>query len=82
MVPGGSAAHDIRVRTALRQTGWIAEVDGKRVGCVLCMAADETTAKLRIPLVRPDGRGAALAHASWTRAWTSPVPPSTHGCGC
>jgi GNAT superfamily N-acetyltransferase len=44
----------------LRQTGWIAEVDGKRVGCVLCMAVDETTAKLRILLVHPDGRGRGI----------------------
>jgi GNAT superfamily N-acetyltransferase len=40
-----------------REAGWIAEVDGKRVGCVFCVAADEDTAQLRILLVHPDGRG-------------------------
>jgi GNAT superfamily N-acetyltransferase len=40
-----------------REAAWIAEVDGKRVGCVLCVAADETTAKLRILLVHPTVRG-------------------------
>ena len=40
-----------------REAGWIAEVDGRRVGCVLCVAADEDTAQLRILLVHPDGRG-------------------------
>jgi GNAT superfamily N-acetyltransferase len=40
-----------------REAGWIAEIDGKRVGCVLCVAADEETAQLRILLVHPDGRG-------------------------
>lgn len=41
-----------------RETAWIAEIDGQRVGCVFCVAADEeATAKLRILLVDPAGRG-------------------------
>jgi GNAT superfamily N-acetyltransferase len=40
-----------------REAAWIAEVDGRRVGCVFCVAADETTAQLRILLVDPSARG-------------------------
>lgn len=47
-----AADHD-----SAREAAWIAEVDGQRVGCVFCVAEDETTAKLRILLVDPRGRG-------------------------
>ena len=41
-----------------RERAWIAELDGRRVGCVFCVATDEPgTAKLRILLVHPDARG-------------------------
>src|SRR5215472_18001499 len=40
-----------------REAAWIAEVDGRRVGCVFCVAADDTTAQLRILLVDPSARG-------------------------
>lgn len=43
-----------------REAAWIAELDGRRVGCVFCVAEDDTTAKLRILLVHPDGRGRGL----------------------
>jgi GNAT superfamily N-acetyltransferase len=44
-----------------REAAWIAEAeDGRRVGCVLCVAADATTAQLRILLVHPNGRGHGL----------------------
>ncbi len=43
-----------------REAAWIAEVDGRRVGCVFCVAADETTAQLRILLVHPSARGRGL----------------------
>ena len=47
------AGHD-----AERERAWIAELDGRRVGCVFCVAGDEPgTAKLRILLVHPDARG-------------------------
>ena len=47
-----------------REAAWIAELDGARVGCVLCVAADDTTAQLRILLgpplrPRPSPRGSA-----------------------
>ncbi len=43
-----------------RDVGWIAELDGQRVGCVLCVAGDDGEAVLRILLVHPDGRGHGL----------------------
>lgn len=43
-----------------REAAWIAEVDGRRVGCVFCVAADERTAQLRILLVDPAARGQGL----------------------
>ena len=39
-----------------RESAWIAEVDGERVGCVFCVAADATTAQLRVLLVHPRAR--------------------------
>ena len=42
------------------EAAWIAELDGRRVGCVFCVAADEQTAQLRILLVDPAGRGRGL----------------------
>ena len=49
-------AHDPK-----REAAWIAEVDGRRVGCVFCVAADqEGTAQLRILLVDPSARGNSL----------------------
>ncbi len=44
----------------LREAAWIAELDGRRVGCVFCVAADDTTAQLRILLVHPYARGHGL----------------------
>lgn len=43
-----------------RECAWIAEVDGRRAGCVFCCAADDTTAQLRILLVEPWARGLDL----------------------
>ena len=43
-----------------REAAWIAEFDGQRVGCIFCVADDDTTARLRILLVHPDGRGHRL----------------------
>jgi GNAT superfamily N-acetyltransferase len=40
-----------------REAAWIAEQDGRRVGCVFCVAADGQTAQLRILLVDPAARG-------------------------
>jgi GNAT superfamily N-acetyltransferase len=46
----------------LREAAWIAELGGRRVGCILCVTdpADRASAKLRILLVAPDGRGHGL----------------------
>lgn len=44
-----------------REAGWIAEVDGRRAGCVFCVRGDDdTTAKLRILLVDQAARGHRL----------------------
>jgi GNAT superfamily N-acetyltransferase len=43
-----------------REAAWIAEIDGRRIGCVFCVAADDSTAKLRLLLVHPDARGLGL----------------------
>ncbi|MET8873919.1 helix-turn-helix domain-containing GNAT family N-acetyltransferase [Nocardia sp. NPDC004604] len=45
-------AHDTR-----RERAWIAEYDGEPVGCVFCVAENETTARLRLLLVEPNARG-------------------------
>jgi DNA-binding MarR family transcriptional regulator/GNAT superfamily N-acetyltransferase len=42
------------------EAGWIAELDGERVGCVLCVRADDDTAQLRLLLVDPAARGAGI----------------------
>jgi GNAT superfamily N-acetyltransferase len=43
-----------------REAAWIAEMDGRRAGCICCVAADESTAQLRILLVHPAARGHRL----------------------
>ena len=50
-----AAAHDPD-----KEAAWIAESDGERVGCVFCLAKDDTTAQLRILLVDPTARGLRL----------------------
>lgn len=52
-----AADHDPR-----REAAWVAELDGRRVGCIFCVAdpEHEAIAKLRILLVHPDGRGHGL----------------------
>ena len=49
-------------RDPAREAAWIAERDGRRVGCVFCVADpdDAHAARLRILLVHPDGRGRGL----------------------
>jgi DNA-binding MarR family transcriptional regulator/N-acetylglutamate synthase-like GNAT family acetyltransferase len=39
------------------ESAWIAELDGERAGCVLCVRKDAGTAQLRILLVEPWARG-------------------------
>jgi GNAT superfamily N-acetyltransferase len=45
-----------------RETAWIAELNGRRVGCIFLVADrdDSAAAKLRILLVHPDARGHGL----------------------
>jgi DNA-binding MarR family transcriptional regulator/ribosomal protein S18 acetylase RimI-like enzyme len=43
-----------------RDAVWIAEVDGRRSGCVMCVRQDDRTAKLRLLLVDPAARGLGL----------------------
>lgn len=45
---------------ATGEAAWIAELDGRRVGCVFCVREDDETAKLRILLVDPAARGHGL----------------------
>ena len=46
-----------------REHAWIAEVDGRRAGCVFCVAKDDHVAQLRILLVDPAVRGAGVGSA-------------------
>jgi GNAT superfamily N-acetyltransferase len=43
-----------------RKAAWVAEHQGRRVGCVFCVPADDITAKLRILLVDPAARGLGI----------------------
>ncbi|MDT0158773.1 GNAT family N-acetyltransferase [Microbacterium sp. ARD32] len=42
------------------EAAWIAELDGRRAGCIFCVAGEDDTAKLRILLVDPSARGHGL----------------------
>jgi len=43
-----------------RENAWVAEVDGQRAGCVLCVRKDDATAQLRVLLVEDWARGHGL----------------------
>ena len=44
-----------------REAGWVAELGGRRVGCIFCVESEEpSTAQLRILLVTADARGLGL----------------------
>jgi GNAT superfamily N-acetyltransferase len=47
-------------RDPAREHGWIAELDGERAGCVLCVGKSQTVAQLRILLVEPAARGRGI----------------------
>lgn len=42
------------------QAAWVAELDGRRVGCCFCVRGDAETAVLRLLLVTPEARGHRL----------------------
>ena len=47
-----------------REAAWIAELDGRRVGCVFCVTGDrDDTAVLRVLLVDPEARGHGVGAA-------------------
>ncbi|PNG16409.1 bifunctional helix-turn-helix transcriptional regulator/GNAT family N-acetyltransferase [Streptomyces cahuitamycinicus] len=48
-------AHDPR-----RERTWIADLDGRPVGCVMCVRDAPGTARLRLLLVEPDARGLGI----------------------
>ena len=50
-------AEFVRKLDVTRERCWIAEHDGRRVGCIFLVAKDATTAKLRLLLVDPEARG-------------------------
>lgn len=43
--------------------GWVAEIDNHKVGAIMCVRVDESTAKLRTLLVEPKARGRGVGKA-------------------
>jgi GNAT superfamily N-acetyltransferase len=43
-----------------RERAWIATLDDRPAGCILCVRRDESTAQLRLLLVEPEARGAGV----------------------
>jgi DNA-binding MarR family transcriptional regulator/N-acetylglutamate synthase-like GNAT family acetyltransferase len=50
----------IEVHDPRRETVWIAELDGERVGCALCVRKEDDVAQLRLLLVEPRARGMGI----------------------
>ena len=59
----GILANHIETRDEERERGWIAELDGDRVGSIFCMKKSEEIAQLRLLLVEPRARGAGVGSA-------------------
>jgi DNA-binding MarR family transcriptional regulator/N-acetylglutamate synthase-like GNAT family acetyltransferase len=49
-----------RSHDAARERAFVAELDGRRAGCVLCVRENDETARLRLLLVEPWARGHGL----------------------
>ncbi|MFY1692022.1 bifunctional helix-turn-helix transcriptional regulator/GNAT family N-acetyltransferase [Plantactinospora sp. WMMB782] len=47
-------------RDPRREDAWIAELDGRPVGCVFCVRRDDEVAQLRLLLVEPEARGLGI----------------------
>jgi len=43
-----------------KDAAWLAELDGRRVGCVFCVRTSDQVAQLRILLVNPQARGRSV----------------------
>ena len=43
-----------------RERAWVAEIDGRRVGSILCTRHDDEVAQLRMLFVEPDARGLGI----------------------
>lgn len=71
-----AAGHD-----PAREAAWIAELNGERVGCVFCVAADDRTAQLRILLVDPAARGRRLGGRLVDECLAFARGRATPGCG-
>jgi DNA-binding MarR family transcriptional regulator/GNAT superfamily N-acetyltransferase len=56
----GITADFIRKLDSARERCWIAELHGRRVGCVFLVAGDAGSAQLRLLLVEPQARGLGL----------------------
>ena len=54
------AAQMIRPHDAAWERGWIAELDGERVGAVFVVRKSETEAQLRLLILTPAARGLGL----------------------
>ncbi len=57
------AADFLREHDAQRERCWIAEVDGRRAGCIMLVRKSDELAKLRIMLVEPEARGRGVGAA-------------------
>jgi DNA-binding MarR family transcriptional regulator/ribosomal protein S18 acetylase RimI-like enzyme len=56
----GITAEFIRRLDPSRERCWIAEADGRRLGCIFLVASEDGAAKLRLLLVEPGARGLGL----------------------